>query len=49
MSDVVMPSKEDLAVFKELIEENRYDFCKLVFLIFPFGLSIPTAGVALPI
>lgn len=31
------PSKEELELFKQLIEENRYDFCKLVFIIFPFG------------
>lgn len=31
------PSKEEIQLFKELVEENRYDFCKLVFIIFPFG------------
>ncbi|MFM6930136.1 MAG: hypothetical protein ACKOX6_16820 [Bdellovibrio sp.] len=35
--NIAIPSKEDLEIFKNLIEENRYDFCKLVFLIFPFG------------
>jgi hypothetical protein len=30
-------SKEDMDLFQQLIEENRYDFCKLVFIIFPFG------------
>lgn len=27
----------ELELFKKLIDENRYDFCKLVFIIFPFG------------
>ena len=31
------PSKEEIELFKQLIDEHRYDFCKLVFLIFPFG------------
>jgi hypothetical protein len=30
-------NKDELALFKELIDENRYDFCKLVYIIFPFG------------
>ena len=34
MSDV---SLDELKLFKELIDENRYDFCKLVYIIFPFG------------
>lgn len=29
--------KEDIEVFKKLLNENRYDFCKLVYIIFPFG------------
>lgn len=33
----MIPTKEDLEVFKKLIDENRYDFCKLVYIIFPFG------------
>ena len=28
---------EELKLFKKLIDENRYDFCKLVYIIFPFG------------
>lgn len=28
---------EDIELFQKLINENRYDFCKLVYLIFPFG------------
>lgn len=28
---------EEMKLFQELINENRYDFCKLVFIIFPFG------------
>lgn len=30
-------SNDDIKLFKELLEENRFNFCKLVFLIFPFG------------
>lgn len=30
-------SEEEIALFKKLINENRYDFCKLVYIIFPFG------------
>jgi len=33
----VNPNKEELDLFKQLIDENRYDFCKLVYIIFPFG------------
>lgn len=29
--------EEDLKLFSQLIEENRFDFCKLVYIIFPFG------------
>lgn len=29
--------KEDIELFKQMIDENRYDFCKLVYVIFPFG------------
>lgn len=29
--------KEEFELFKKLIDENRYDFCKLVYIIFPFG------------
>lgn len=32
-----MSSSEDIDLFKRLVDENRYDFCKLVFIIFPFG------------
>lgn len=31
------PSREEIDLFKQLVEENRYDFCKLVYIIFPFG------------
>jgi hypothetical protein len=30
-------SPDEIALFKKLIDENRYDFCKLVYIIFPFG------------
>ena len=30
-------SKEDITLFKKLINEHRYDFTKLVYIIFPFG------------
>lgn len=28
---------DDIALFGKLINENRYDFCKLVYILFPFG------------
>lgn len=28
---------DEIKLFQQLIEENRYDFCKLVYIIFPFG------------
>lgn len=28
---------EEIKLFQRLIDENRYDFCKLAFVIFPFG------------
>lgn len=31
------PTKEEIELFQKLIAEYRYDFCKLVFIIFPFG------------
>lgn len=31
------PSKEEITLFKTLVNENRYDFNKLVYIIFPFG------------
>lgn len=34
MSDV---NSDDINMFRKLINENRYDFCKLVYIIFPFG------------
>lgn len=34
MSDI---NKHDIDLFEKLIDENRYDFCKLVYIIFPFG------------
>ena len=30
-------NSEEIELFKQLINENRYDFCKLVYIIFPFG------------
>lgn len=30
---------EEIQLFKELVDESRYDFCKLVFIIFPFGVK----------
>lgn len=32
-----MTKPNDIVLFEKLISENRYDFCKLVFIIFPFG------------
>lgn len=32
-----MSVPEEIALFQKLINENRYDFCKLVYIIFPFG------------
>lgn len=32
-----MSTKEDIEIFHKLINENRYDFCQLVYIIFPFG------------
>ena len=32
-----MNSTEEIELFKRLIDENRYDFCKLAYIIFPFG------------
>lgn len=32
-----MSDNEDIKLFQQLINENRYDFCKLVYIIFPFG------------
>ena len=29
--------KEDIELFQKMIDENRYNFCKLVFILFPFG------------
>lgn len=31
------PHQEEITLFKQLINEHRYDFCKLVYIIFPFG------------
>lgn len=31
------PTKEEIELFKKLVDEYRYDFCKLVYLLFPFG------------
>lgn len=38
-----MSEQDDIEIFKKLIDENRYDLCKLVYIIFPFG----EAGTAL--
>lgn len=35
--DKPQPSKDELDIFKRLIAENRYDFCRLAYIIFPFG------------
>lgn len=32
-----MTDKREMELFKSLIDENRYNFCKLVYIIFPFG------------
>lgn len=32
-----MSIQEELKIFKQLLDENRYDLCKLVYIIFPFG------------
>lgn len=32
-----MTDADDIKLFQTLLEENRYDFCKLVYIIFPFG------------
>lgn len=32
-----MSIQDDIKLFKQLIDDNRYDFCKLVYIIFPFG------------
>lgn len=32
-----MASADDIRVFEDLIKQHRYDFCRLVFIIFPFG------------
>jgi len=37
MKTLAPPNKEDVELFQQLINENRYDFCKLVYIIFPFG------------
>lgn len=31
------PTKDEIEFFREQIEENRYDFNKLIYIIFPFG------------
>lgn len=31
------PTNEDIQLFKKLLEENRFDYVKLAYLIFPFG------------
>lgn len=31
------PTPEEIELFKKLVEENRYDFVKLAYIIFPFG------------
>jgi len=37
ISDTPIPTPEDIEVFKKALDENRYDFCKLAYLLFPFG------------
>lgn len=37
MNDVRQPTPEEIKLFKEMINENRYDFCRLVYILFPFG------------
>lgn len=32
-----MKKNQEIELFKKLIDENRYDFCKLAYIIFPFG------------
>lgn len=32
-----MSKEDDLLLFNKLLDENRYDFCSLVYIIFPFG------------
>lgn len=32
-----MATREELELYGKLIDEHRYDFCKLVYIIFPFG------------
>lgn len=44
----MMPLPDDLKLFKELVNENRYDFCKLVFIIFPFGQAGHALQDAMP-
>ena len=34
---MLQPSSEEIAVFKEKLEQYRYDFERLVYIIFPFG------------
>jgi hypothetical protein len=37
MMESVAPTEEELKDFKRLIDENRYNFVKLAYLVFPFG------------
>lgn len=37
MNDLAAPAKSDVDKFSELLEQYRYDFCTLVYIIFPFG------------
>ena len=37
MTQGAAPNKEDVEAFAKLIDENRYNFVKLVYIIFPFG------------
>lgn len=34
---MIEPSKDEIELFKQLVDENRFDFCKLVYIVFPFG------------
>src|SRR5690606_28620735 len=31
------PTQEEIEIFSKLVDKYRYDFCKLVFVLFPFG------------
>lgn len=37
MSEAYLPTKDEIELFKSMVNECRYDFCKLVYILFPFG------------